>query len=263
MAEVERVKGGAAGTAGTHEVERVVNGSAGEVLCHRQLDGVAIVVCAQRNQGEMGENALPDDALDVGRWQARLERQRGKRGKEFGEAVGGQVALQRPILRCLQTGEGDGVVRVLLEQSRNESGSVKTDFHTSKTADFPGALVSLYVQKRSEIPNGRGNGTGADENATFLGKGRRRSDRTQTNPGGFNGDFQIVSRLQGKAVPDGFGHDNPAHAVEGDLHGNIIATCLWNCQLRSWGILPGLMDRIFFSPVACGLGLVIRCVYPR
>ena len=145
VAEVERVKGAAAGAAGSDQVESVVDGSAGEVLFHRQFHGVAVVIGVQWDQGETGENALPDDALDVGWEQARLERQRAERGKEFGEAVGGQVALQRPRFHGLKTREGDGMVGVLLKQRRNQSGGVKTDFHSLKTADFLAALGSLCI----------------------------------------------------------------------------------------------------------------------
>ncbi len=74
------------------------------------------------------------------------------KGGGAGSSGGGQVALQRPRFHGLKTREGDGMVGVLLKQRRNQSGGVKTDFHSLKTADFPAALGSLCVYERSDIP---------------------------------------------------------------------------------------------------------------
>ena len=140
------------------------------------------------------------------------------------------MALHRPRLHGLETRKGDGVVGVLHEQSRNQCGGIKADFHTSKAADFRAAQVSLFIQKRPDIPDGWRDSTGTDKNAAFLGEGRCRACRSQAYAVGFNGNFQIVSWLQSKAIPDGFRHDNPAHSVEGDLHGKMIAISQWVYQ---------------------------------
>lgn len=95
--------------------------------------------------------------------------------------MGGQVALHGPRFHGVEPREGDGVVGVLLEQRGDESGGIKAGFHTSKAADFSGALASLLVEKCSDIPRGRGGRTGADEDAAFLGEGRCRSCGAETN----------------------------------------------------------------------------------
>ena len=151
--------------------------------------------------------------------------------KSSAESVGGQVALHSPCFHGLETWKGDGVVGVLLEQSGDESGGIETGFHPSKAADFPAALTPLLVEKGAHIPSGRRDFAGADEDAVFLGEGRRRGQGAKPNTVELNGDFQLVARLQSEAITDGFGHHNPAHAVEGDLHGREIAISQSDWQL--------------------------------
>ena len=77
----------------------------------------------------MTENGLLNEALDISRLQAGLQGQGREGGVEFGEAVGGDVALARALVDGLEAGKGDGVVRMLLEERGHQHGGVKTSFH--------------------------------------------------------------------------------------------------------------------------------------
>lgn len=194
MAQVERVERGATGAECSDEMKGIVNGSAGKVACHSQLDGVAVVVGTKWNQHEMVEDGLPNDELDVGWKQSGFEWHRGERGEEFGQAVGGEVSLECALFDGLETRKGEGVMGVLLEQRRDENGGIKAGFHRSKAADLGAAQVSLLFEKRADIPDRWRNLAGADENSTFLGENWCLTRRAKTNAVSLNGDFQIVTR---------------------------------------------------------------------
>lgn len=106
--------------------------------------------------------------LDVGRQQAGLQGQRGERREKLGQTVGGQVALDRSVMDSLQPGKSDRMVGMLLEQCRNERGSVETGIHDSESADFAAALVALPVDESANVPSGCRNFAGANKNAIFL-----------------------------------------------------------------------------------------------
>jgi hypothetical protein len=250
VAKVEGEQRGATGTPGSDEMKGIVDGAAGEVLLYRQLDGVTVVLGAERNQREIREDALLDDALDIGGVQSGLERQRDKRGEKLGEPVRGQMTLSRPSPHGLETWKGAGVMGMLLQESRDKNGSVETDFHRSKAADFCAAPGPLFFQDRFHIPSGWGHITGTDENPAFLGKGRCRSCWAQANAVRLNGHFQIIPRLQGKTIPDGFRHHNPAHPIKRDLHGYTFAISQGHCQFSQKVRLMCLMD--------LGLGRLMR-----
>ena len=51
-----------------------------------------------------------------------------------------------------QTLEGDGVMRMLLEQSGDEHGGVETGLHRLQFAQFTTTLVSLLLDKQARVP---------------------------------------------------------------------------------------------------------------
>ena len=66
MAEIEGVEIGAIGSAGTNEVQRIVDGSAAEAFGDRQVDGVLVVLRAEGDEREMAEDGLLNKALNIG-----------------------------------------------------------------------------------------------------------------------------------------------------------------------------------------------------
>jgi len=151
-------------------MKNVINGSAREVLFRSALDGFAVVTRPQRNHGKPWKDALSNDAFTVCGEQPGLERQRGERGEEFCEGVGRYVALRGSRFHGLQAGERKGVLRVLLEKRRNQSGGVKTDLQNSKSAKFRASGASLLFQQRSDIPGRWWNCTRTNKNPILLGE---------------------------------------------------------------------------------------------
>ncbi len=72
MAEIERVEDGAFGTAGTNEVECIVDSSATEVFGDGEGDGLLVVLRAEGDEREVTEDGLLNDALDIGWLEAGL-----------------------------------------------------------------------------------------------------------------------------------------------------------------------------------------------
>jgi hypothetical protein len=71
-----------------------------------------------------------------------------------------------------QAGKGDRMMGMLLEQCGHKGGGVEAGFHGSESANLTAALVALSVQECADVPRGRRNFAGTDEDPVFLGDGR-------------------------------------------------------------------------------------------
>lgn len=115
MPEVQGEKSIASGGAGTHEMQRVINGSAGQIFRHGEHHRVLIFPRSERDKREVVQYGVLDETLNVVRKQPGLQGQCGERRKKFGQTVGCQVPLNRSVMDSLQPGKGDGMVRMLLK----------------------------------------------------------------------------------------------------------------------------------------------------
>ena len=206
MPQIQGVECGATGAAGTRDVQGIVNGSAGEVLPDGELHGLVIFRSPKRYQREIRQDGLLDEAQDISRVESRLKWKGGKRGEKFGQAVRGEIPLRCAILHGLQAGKRDRVVRMLLEQRGDEGGCIKTNFHRSEASDFRAALIPLTFNEGSQIPCGRRDFTGANEDAIYLRERRCGDDGTKPDPIGFESDLQFVTGLESKPVAQNFRH---------------------------------------------------------
>jgi hypothetical protein len=93
VTEIQCIESGAAGGAGSGEVEGVVYRATGQVLGDCEIHGVLVFLCAERNECEVIQDGFPDEALDIGGEKTGLERKGSERGEEFGKAVGRHMAL--------------------------------------------------------------------------------------------------------------------------------------------------------------------------
>ncbi len=85
MSEVKGEKCLASGCAGSHEMKRVVKGSAGQIFRDGEPYRVLIVLRSERDEREVVQHGILDEKLDVGRKQAGLQGQCGERCKKFGQ----------------------------------------------------------------------------------------------------------------------------------------------------------------------------------
>ena len=67
MPEIQGVKRRAGGRARGHEMKRIVNRAAGQILGNGEMQGIQVLRRAKGNQGEMFQNGHFDQAPGVGR----------------------------------------------------------------------------------------------------------------------------------------------------------------------------------------------------
>ena len=188
--QIQRKERGASGGAGSGEVEGIVNGTAGQVFGNREIHRVLIFPGTERDEGEVIENGLPDETLDIRGKKSWLERQGGERGEELGKAVGRQVALDASLMDSPQAGKSDRMMGMLLEQCGHEDGGIEAGFHGSESAYFAAALLALSVDECADVPQGWRDFTGTHEYPVFLGDGRRGLHGPETDAIGFERDLQ-------------------------------------------------------------------------
>jgi hypothetical protein len=176
------------------------------------------------------QNGFPDEALDIGGEKARLEKQGGESGEEFGKAVGRQVALDFSLMDGPQVGESDRMVRMLLEQSGHERRGVEAGFHGSESANLAAALFALGVDEGADIPHGRRDFAGTDEDPVFLGDGGRRLHGAKADAIGFKRDFQRVAGFESKTIPQAPRDHQSAHLIKRVFDGKQLGIWPFECQ---------------------------------
>jgi len=181
-------------------MEGVVNGPAGQVFGDRKIHGVLVFPGAERDEGEVVENGLTDESMDIGGEKPGFERQGGEGGEELGKAVGRQVALVASLMDRPQAGKGDRMMGMLLEQCGHEGGGVKAGLHTSESAHLTAALLSLSLHECADVPCGGRDFTATDEDSFFLGDRRWGVHGPKADAIGFERDFQRVPGFEREPI---------------------------------------------------------------
>lgn len=126
---------------------------------------------------------------------------------------------------------------IRMEWNRGERGK---DALLEEAFDVLASRASLLVQERSDNPDRRRRLTGTDQSAAFVCGRRFSGHGAQADAIRLNGDFGMITRLQGTTFPQCLRQHNPAHLIQSALHDSQVANSQMHSQTSysSWVATP-------------------------